>query len=355
MPPLEVAENEPFMQRIKYGFKMALRDGLDYVGSIASVLVRLGEAFTEQSGKMKISASMLHPAIIFRYLRAWIRAKSAGRSILPKDIWKPKGLLVSGVDTSIYKEKTTYYWGVEPLELYGGTEAHTYALQSWTRKGLTFLPDRVFLEFIPYQGALEDSNTRPDNPPTVLYDELEEGKLYEVVITHFYGMPLLRYRLNDIIKVISIGDEEAGITLPQFSFHHRIGEVINIAGLVWLDEKTIWQAVYSTGVQFNEWTARKEYANDQTFISIYIELKEPKDAEELALMIDKQFLEVDTNYWEINETLNYQPVKVILLSSGTFQRYAEEKRKQGADLAHLKPAHINPSEKDIKLLLELSH
>ena len=354
MPPLETAETAEFQERIKQGFKMALRYGLDYIGSLASVLVRMGEAFTEQSGRVKFSLSMLHPGVAFRLLRAWFHAKIERRAILPKDIWQPKGILVSGVDTSIYRDSAAHYWGVVPLELYGGTEAHTYALQGWNRRWLTFLPDRVFLEFIPYEEKLKPQDNESYQPSTVLLDEVEEGKLYEVVITQFYGMPLLRYRLNDVVKVIAMGDEEAGINLPQISFHHRVGEVINLGGLVWLDEKTVWQALYNTGVKFIEWAACKEYDSNQTFLRLYLELEKERDADEVATMIDGQLKLVDTNYWELHSTLNLKPVRVTLLSPGTFQRYTEEKKREGADLAHLKPSHMNPPELHIQRLRHFS-
>ena len=166
-------------------------------------------------------------------------------------------------------------------------------------------------------------------------------------------MPLLRYRLNDVIKVISLKDEEADINLPQISFHHRAGEIISLGGLVRLDEKTIWQAIYSTGIRFTEWAACKEYEDGQTYLRLYIELKENKGAAEIAGMIDEQLLSIDTDYWELHSILHINPVRVKLLVPGTFQRYVEEKRKQGADLAHLKPAHINPPESNIQLLLKL--
>ncbi len=346
MPPLEPAEDETFQERIQQGFKTALRDGMDYIGSLASVLVRLGEAFTEQPGGMKLSRSLMHPAILSRLLRAFIRAKLANRPMLPKDIWQPKGILVSGVDASIYNASAAYYWGVEPLELYGGSEGLSYALQCWNRKGMTLHPDSVFWEFLPYENEQESGDGK-----TLLFDELEEGKTYEVIMTQFHGMPLLRYRLNDIIKITCMKDEEAGINLPQIAFHRRVGEVINLGGLVWLDEKTIWQACYNTGIGFTEWTACKEYEDDKTYLRLYLELKEEHDVKEMEKLIDEQLNSIDTNYWELHETLNLNPVRVTLLSSGTFQRYTEEKTEQGADLAHLKPAHVNPPESEVQRLL----
>ena len=43
-------------------------------------------------------------------------------------------------------------------------------------------------------------------------------------------------------------------------------------------------------------------------------------------------------------------VEVNVLSPGTFANFTEQRRAEGADLAHLKPPHINPSEKVLSLL-----
>jgi len=354
MPPLEGAETMDFQERIKKAFQMALKDGVDVIAAIASIMVRMGEGMTEQTRGMKLSWSMLHPKVVFRLLRAWLRSKREKRTILPKDIWKPKGILVGGVDTEIYREGVIHYWGAAPHEVYAGTEALAYAIQGWNRKGMTFFPDMVFLEFIPYQEILEHQDDKDYKPSTVLLDEVEEGRLYEVVITNFHGMPLLRYRLNDVIRVIATKDDEAGINLPQIAFQRRVGDVINIGGLCWLDEKTIWQAIANTGIRFTEWTACKEYDQNQSFIRIYLELKEERDPADIEAMIDEQLVIVDTDYKDVHSYLNLQPVRVTLLPAGTFQHYTEEKIKEGADLAHLKPAHVNPPEVVIQHLGELA-
>lgn len=353
-PSLEEAEATEFQERIRQAFQSTLKDGVDFLGAIASVLVRMGEEFTEQTRSMNFSISMLHPKVASRLFQAWLRSKREKRGILPKDVWRPKGILVSGVDTAIYKDMVTHYWGVTPQEIYGGTEGQTYAMQSWNRKGMVFLPDFAFLEFIPYNDSPEDYDQRDEQPSTLLLNEVEEGKLYEVVITHFYGMPLLRYRLNDVIKVIAMKDDETGIKLPHIVFQRRVGEEIGLAGLARLDEKIIWQAIANTGIKHSDWAACKEYDENQTFLRLYIELKEERDAAEVATMVDEQLKKVDTDYKDIHEYLNQQPVRVTIVSPGTFQRYMDERIKEGANLAHLKPSHINPPEALIQELLQIS-
>lgn len=353
MPDPEKMVNMPFAERIQEGFQLALKDGVDVIGAMGSILVRMGEAMSEKTRRMKFSASMLHPKIVLRIIRAKIRSKRAGRSMLPKDLWPAKAVMTGGLDTAIYKDDIAYYWGSEPYESYNCVETTYIAAQSWNKKGMVFFPDLAFFEFIPYkQSEYEDGKEYQPSP--VLLKQLEKGGLYEVVITQFYGMPLLRYRMKDIVKVIALKDDETGINLPHIVFHRRADDVINLGGLCWLDEKTIWQAIANSGIKYTEWSACKEYVKNKSFLRLYLELKEQKEAAEVETMIDEQLRIVDTDYKDIDSYLDLQPVRVTLLTPGTFQRYMEEKRKEGADLAHLKPAHINPSESVVQLLLELS-
>jgi len=47
-------------------------------------------------------------------------------------------------------------------------------------------------------------------------------------------------------------------------------------------------------------------------------------------------------------------LKVTLLKPGTFRAYVAEKAASGADLAHMKPPHMNPSDDMVEMLLRLS-
>jgi len=354
IPPPEMVKDMEFREKMQKGFEIALRDGVDILGAISSVLVRMGEGFAEKSRSKKFSRSMLHPTVIFRFLRAMIVSKRAKRPILPKDLWSPKGIVAGGMDSNIYKADVAYYWGMEPFDFYVSTETLFVAMQAWNKKTMTFMPDSVFLEFIPYQEQPKQGNDKDYQPSTVLLNEVEEGQLYEVIITQFYGLPLLRYRLNDIIKIISLKDEEAGVNLPQIVIRGKVGETISLAGLAELDEKTIWQAIANTGIKYTDWSASKEYDQNQSFLRLYLELKEEMEAAELETMIDEQLKIVDTDYSDIDSYLGRRPVRITLLSQGTFERYMEEKRKEGADLAFLKPTHVNAPGAAIERLLELS-
>jgi hypothetical protein len=137
-------------------------------------------------------------------------------------------------------------------------------------------------------------------------------------------------------------------------FKARVGETIDLGGLTDLDEKTIWQAIQSSGLKYEDWLARKELEEGRSSLSLYLELKEERESSEIEQMVDQQLKAIDMDYRDVGTMLGLQPVRVTLLSPGTFRRYYEEKQKEGADLAHLKPPHMNTSDTIIQRILSLS-
>jgi len=48
--------------------------------------------------------------------------------------------------------------------------------------------------------------------------------------------------------------------------------------------------------------------------------------------------------------LGLKPLEVTLLPQGAFSSYIAQRQAEGADLGHLKPPHINPSDEVLSLL-----
>jgi hypothetical protein len=281
-------------------------------------------------------------------------AKIQKREILPSDLWQIRAIITGGVDTDIYKEDITHYWGNVPYENYVSTESIILAAQSWNKKWMTFFPDGAFYEFIPIAKRSKDKANMNNQPSTVLLNEVRPGQEYEVVITHLYGMPFLRYRMQDVVEFVALQDEEAGIYLPQMVFKYRIGDILYLAGMAQLDERTIWKAISNTGIKYEDWLAFKEYDIHQSYLRLYIELKEEKECSEIEHLIDAQLSTIDVDYRDLHSWLSIDPLRVTLLSPGTFQRYYAEKRKEGADLAHMKPPHMNAPQDIRQRILQLS-
>jgi len=225
------------------------------------------------------------------------------------------------------------------------------AITAWNKKNLTFIPSSCFFEFIPEAEWLKSRENKDYRPFTVLLDEVKPGERYEIITTNFYGMPFLRYRLGDLIKIVALEDEEVGIKLPQMVFDSRADDLIDIAGFPRLDEKTIWQAIANTGIKYGDWSARKEYEQNKPIVHLYIELKQEIETMDLEKLIHQELVNIHPDYRDLESMLGIRPLRVTLIPAGSFQRYYEKKKASGADLAHLKPPHMNASDAVIQALL----
>ena len=118
----------------------------------------------------------------------------------PNDLWDPKCVVGWGLDTRFYSDQIVDAWGRPPYEFYASTEVGVMGIQFRDGGGMGLNPHTCFYEFIP-ESELENERTDPNYVPrTCLLDEIEPGESYEVVITSFFGMPFVRYRLGHIVR-----------------------------------------------------------------------------------------------------------------------------------------------------------
>jgi len=356
VPPAELTETLTFQERLELGFQMAMATGIDLVGSITSVLVKLGERFASGAGGAKPSRYLLDPRALWRLARAMARSRLAGRPMLPKDLWPVKGAICGGTDTELYKETIAEYWGVTPYEVYATTEAGvTVAIQAWDKQGLYFLPDAVFLEFIPEQEWAHNREDPAYAPATVLLDEVQQGQRYELVLTSFDGGAFLRYRMGDMLRCVSVGDEKAGIALPSFKCLGRGDDLIDLASFTGLiDEPMLARAIHQAGFPYEDWSARKEAGSKSPILRIYLELKADAPEDEVQARVDQNLKEMSPFYADLETMLDMHPLRVTLLRPGTFTAYYRERQAAGADLAHLKPPRMNAADPIIGDLLRLA-
>jgi hypothetical protein len=355
LPPLEEAEKISFEDRIELGFKQALSQGLNYFFGLPIILVAVGEKLSQQSQKRDIKPLLSQPRALLRLAKGVLKSKMARRPMLPRDLWSVNGIMCGGTDCAVLKEKIKVLWGRYPLDTYACTEAGVIATQTWDYDGMTFIPNLNFLEFIP---EAEYSEWQMDNsyqPRTVLLDEVKAGENYEVVITNFHGGAMVRYRVGDMIRITALKNEKLDINVPQMAFERRADDLIDIAGFLRLTEKAIWQAIENTRIPYGDWTARKEMIEGRPKLHIYIELKGGYIAGEGGMATAvlgqlKKFDEEDALFASMERILDPNPIKVTLLTEGAFANYIAQRRAEGADLAHLKPRHINPSNAELALL-----
>jgi len=354
-------EGMQFQERMKAGFNEALYRGLDMVGGLPSVLLAVGEQFKQRSGKRDIRPLLSHPKALGRVIRAVVRSKLAHRSMLPKDMWSLKGIAGSGTDSGIFRKKVEELWGRPLLEMYSSTEGGYYAIQTWDYEGMTFVPNLNFLEFAPESEWFKWQLDHSYRLKTVLLDEVKAGENYEIVITNFHGGILARYRIGDMVRITSLRNEKLNIDIPQMVFERRADELIDIFGFGHITEKLTWMAIENTGIPYADWTARKEIIDDKPTLHIYLELKGDYIASEqaVAAAVYEEFQKLDRihnfnlykfAYGEAAELLDLKPVKVTFLPRGASSSYISQRQAEGADLGHIKPPHINPSDEILSML-----
>lgn len=354
LPELKLALEMGFQERITSAFECAMAEGLDFFWGMTSILMKLGESFGEPAGgKRRLPRN---PKALFRIGKAVIRAALEGRPLMPKDIWKMKGAICGGMDTTILKDKVAKLWGTVPMEGYGCTEFGAIAFQDWSRELLTFYPHMNFWEFITERDYAKYVKDPSFIPESLFMDEVKPGTDYVLVGTNFHGGSMLRYILGDLVRIVSLEDEKSGIKLPQMTFVSRIDGLIDIGGFTRLTEKTIWQAIENTGIRYEDWTARKETIDERPILRVYLELKGGnEEAEAVAERIHSCLRALDAPYRDMEDLASMKPLAVTLLTKGSFSRYFQERQAAGADLAQTKPTHVNASNTVIENLLRMSN
>jgi phenylacetate-coenzyme A ligase PaaK-like adenylate-forming protein len=190
----------------------------------------------------------------------------------------------------------------------------------------------------------------------LLLNEVRAGENYELVITNFYGGIMTRYRIGDMVKITSLGNDKLGINLPQMAFERRVDDLIDLF-IVRLTEKMIWQAIENSGVPYVDWVAFKK--EGETVLQVCLEpadgciLSETDAAEAIQRSLVKNINNDEKNLVSLDDLANFVELKleVKLLPQGTFHRYMTQMQVEGADIAHLKPPHINPPQKILHYLL----
>ncbi len=324
LPSIEKAESLGFKERNKEGFNIALNRGVDLFFGLSSVLVKIGEDFvTGSSSKKSIRPKNLK--MLFKLIRVFIKKNIKKETVLPKDLFDFKGILCAGTDTSAYKEKIEYYFGKTPLEIFGGTEIATVAIETWSRNGLTFFPDVNFLEFIPEKESLRSLNDKTFQPQTILLNELKPNEKYELVITKFRGGAFVRYRVGDMIECLALEDKESQIALPQIRYVDRISNIIDIAGFTRITKSTIEKALTLGNFNVVNWVACKELINNEPTLHLYIELKdEINNIITVKKHIHDGLKSLDSDYRDYETLLGKSPLQVTLLKQHAFTKLTDK-------------------------------
>ena len=352
-----VAEHMEFKTKIRTNFEAAMESKVDLIISLTSVLVSAGEQFEDSmtlrknGNNSRGSRAKLSWRARLKLANAVLKAGLRGRKPRAGDMWDPKGIIGWGVDTPVFRDRVKRYWGVAPREIYACTEGGVMGVQSKGANGMVFNPYMNFLEFMPASEVARLEADPAYAAQTQLLCEVVPGEKYEVVISSYYGMPFVRYRLGHQIRFLEPSGAES---LPEFEFLGRSDDRLDIAGFTRIDEKTMWQAVRDTGLPIGSWTARTESRDGKPILHLYAEADdgivqaEAEDKLHMALRAEDDF------YRDLEDMLGIRPLEITLLPSGTWDRYYDSRLRQGLELHYLVPPRMNSSEDDVSELVNLA-
>ncbi|XMB86031.1 GH3 auxin-responsive promoter family protein [Mycoplasmatota bacterium WC44] len=347
LPSIEEAESLGFEERNKVGFELALSKGVDLFFGLSSVLVKIGEDFANSSNNKKKIIKPKSFKMLIRLVRAYIKKNIKKETILPKDVFEFKGILCAGTDTHAYKDKIEHYWGKRPIEIFGGTELATVAIETWGGNGLTFFPDVNFLEFIPEEESVRSMHDKNFIPKTLLINELKANERYELVITKFRGGAFVRYRVGDMMECVALEDKEYNIKLPQVRYVDRLSNIIDLAGFTRITQATIDEAINSSDYEVKNWVASKDYVKDEPILHLTLEIDgSDTDTLNVKKIINENLQKLDNDYKDFEEMLGRDPLRITLLPSGTFDNFLKQNRK---------PINkMNPSKEDLEKLINVT-
>ena len=345
LPPVKDAVNMSFKERNIQGFKLGIKKGIEYFFGLGSVLYYVSQSLSSLgSGRSKSLIEKIRsisPTMMYRMAKAKRICRKENRELLPKDLFKLKSFMYAGTDNRCYKADLERMWGVTPMELFAGTEPTCIGCETWSREGVYFFPDACFYEFIPEDEMLRNLEDPAYEPRTVLWDEVIPGSIYELVLTVFKGGAFARYRVGDVFRCTGIGSELENNTIPRFQYIDRVPQIIDIAGFTRITEKSITQAVELSRLPIENWTAKKEFSeNNRPYLHLYVELERNNlinSAVSIRILQDQlgiYFRYLDQDYEDLKKILGVDPLKITMLKCGTFAAY---KRKFGSTIRKMNP------------------
>jgi len=350
LPNVEEAEKMSFKERNKLGFKLGLKEGIDYFFGLGSVAYYISKSFADlatSKSSQHHSKISISKRIAFRYLKAKKTCKKEERDLEPKDIFKLKGFMVTGTDMDCYKDELTRLWGIKPLEVFAGTEPTCIGCEDYNRNGLYFFPDACFYEFIKEEDMLKCIDDESYNPKTYLFNEVEVNQIYELVISVLKGGAFMRYRVKDLYRCVGKNDKG----LPRFKYIDRALDIIDIAGFTRITQKLIDNVIKLSNLPIKNYVAIKEYKDKKPFLHMYIEIKEESLINQAILSkvlrdhLSIYFKYLDTDYQDLKKILGIDPLKITILKCHTFEHYQQVFKKPIRT--------FNPNKLDIIDLLSL--
>ncbi|MBI4288764.1 MAG: GH3 auxin-responsive promoter family protein [Chloroflexi bacterium] len=351
-PTSEAFDRSTIEEKSAQAFQMALRSGLDVMLGVTSVLARMGEQFALQSPSLRHIGG---PKAMSRVASGRLRKLSTRGPLLPRDLWKIKGVVGGGADSALFGQRIKRCWGADLFDIFPMTEyCSCIGTPTWAKGHFTFQPNFGFLEFIPEPEVVINRRNPSVQPTTVLFDQLKAGEVYEVVFTSFHGGAFVRYRTGDLVQITALEDAKTGIRQPHFTIKGRADRLINMAAFARIDERFIGAGLERAQISCDGWFARKEIEGGYPVLHIYVDTNHGAQPGEAKRRLNESLSVLDRDYMNIEKMLGCDPLRLTLLPHGTVFRWRQEMSREGRDAPWMSDQRMQTSDEVIDRVLQLS-
>lgn len=255
--------------------------------------------------------------------------------IIPR-IW-PRMRWIGGIGTggfSTYARKMRRYAG-KNIPFNNLTYAASESLMGVARHAgdtsYVLVPEGGFYEFIPVK---EENTTR-----TLTIDELEEGEVYEIVLTNVSGF--YRYQIGDVIRVTGFYHEA-----PLVEFVYRKSQMISIAGEKTNEEAVRWaidEFMRVTGLNIVDYSVYANVDSEPGHYVFFMESDEEIFREKLGEyrdVIEEKMMHANPSFGEKIRTGVLEKTELIFVQQQTYQLYRDVMIMRGTSPNQLKPVRV---------------
>ena len=271
--------------------------------------------------------------------------KNDGEKELASNLWKRLSLIIAICtgEFSPYENKIREYINKNvaiSYSMYASSEATIASSLYKENKDYMLLFDGGFYEFIPIE----------DESKTLLMNELEIGKEYEIVITNLSG--LYRYKIKDVIKVVGFEGD-----VPLIHFAYRKEQLINISALhLTMEhlEKIIKKLEKELDFKIVDYSVYQDTENVPSRILLFIETKDDKEMSNDTIQnaFDNNISKAVPIFKSLIEHNNIDKSVVYIVKSGTYEKYRELKAKKASSVNQVKTVRLIKDEKTLKYFLD---
>jgi hypothetical protein len=226
------------------------------------------------------------------------------------------------------------------------------AVQAWNYKGMSFVPQLNFLEFMPEDEQLKWQMDRTYMPRRCCSTKLNRGELRD------YHHQFPRRRHDALLRGGHGPDtvparRRTGVKTPQMVFERRVDDVWSS----WWSNprKSRYGRPSSSPGRYVDWVAYKT-PGEPVMNPPHRTERRFRQRDRAGRSHSEVFLESRQSTYGNTARMKTGGngldfgVKVTFLPQVTFARFTAQRQAEGADLAHIKPPHVNPSEKVIAML-----